>query len=396
MPNKPKPKTCFVIAPIGKDDSEERKRSDTVYAHIIEPTMRKCGYMATRADKLATPGQITTQIIRHLVEDDLVLADLTGHNANVFYELAIRQCAHKPIIQMMAVGQTLPFDVIQTRTIFFDYKDLGSAERCRQEIVEHIRAIEANPEEVDNPILTGIDLIHARGSTNPQVKLTGDIFAKVTDLATRIEGMGSDLTELHKTLQSKPIGIAIGAQADYIDGEKEAFEALTEATKRAREIVRSTRFFPDSVLTQPAYVSAMEQRILGTDGNPKLKHYYRIVAVNNPDKQRDINDHLNKFFGHPFELYLTDNDNAFEIVAVDDTDAFIHFYKEEKVIAATLHLRGRLVVEQFIQIFEKLKSRQQIAVFNCAQITRKLLMADLEKVDKIFEGKYPSPQHQGS
>ena len=75
-------KICFVIAPIGEPESDTRKRSDQVLQYIIRPAVESFGYKAVRADKIADPGIITNQIIRHIINDPLVIADLTGQNAN--------------------------------------------------------------------------------------------------------------------------------------------------------------------------------------------------------------------------------------------------------------------------------------------------------------------------
>jgi len=77
-------KKCFVIAPLGSDGSEVRKRSDQVLKHIIKPAASECGYEATRADEISEPGIITSQVIQRIVDDHLVIADLTDRNPNVF------------------------------------------------------------------------------------------------------------------------------------------------------------------------------------------------------------------------------------------------------------------------------------------------------------------------
>jgi hypothetical protein len=89
-------KTCFVIAPIGEPASEIRKRSDQVFTYVITPAVQECGYTALRADQISEPGLIDSQVIERIVNDPLVIADLTGHNPNVFYELALRHALSLP------------------------------------------------------------------------------------------------------------------------------------------------------------------------------------------------------------------------------------------------------------------------------------------------------------
>jgi len=68
-----------------------------------------------RADELAEPGIITSQVIQHIVDDQLVIADLTERNPNVFYELALRHALRKPVVQIIHRGEAIPFDVAGMR-----------------------------------------------------------------------------------------------------------------------------------------------------------------------------------------------------------------------------------------------------------------------------------------
>jgi nucleoside 2-deoxyribosyltransferase len=138
-------KTCFIVAPIGELDSIVRKRSDQVLRHIIRPALDACGYESVRADEISDPGNITSQILTRLTESDLVVADLTGHNPNVYYELGIRHASGKPIIHLIEQGDRIPFDLAAFRTIVLDHKDLDSAERARANLVKAIKAIDADP-----------------------------------------------------------------------------------------------------------------------------------------------------------------------------------------------------------------------------------------------------------
>ena len=134
-------KICFVIAPIGEPGSDIRKRSDQVLEHIIRPVVESCGYKAVRADEIAEPGIITNQIIRHVVDDPLVIADLTGQNPNVFYELAIRHATRKPLVQIINKVEDIPFDVGPMRTIAVNHQDLDSVEKAKTEIEKQIQSL---------------------------------------------------------------------------------------------------------------------------------------------------------------------------------------------------------------------------------------------------------------
>lgn len=121
-------RTCFVIAPVGEPDSDVRKRSDQILKHVIQPAVKGLGFDAVRADQISEPGIITTQVIQHIIDDPLVVADLSGRNPNVFYELAIRHALRKPYVQLIQRGERIPFDVAAIRTIEVDHRDLDSVE----------------------------------------------------------------------------------------------------------------------------------------------------------------------------------------------------------------------------------------------------------------------------
>jgi hypothetical protein len=186
MSNLSSRRLCFVIAPIGNDGSDIRLRSDQIFNHVIAPAASECGYDSVRADKISQPGMITSQIIQHLVDDPLVVADLTGRNANVFYELAIRHVVRKPVVQLIQLGESIPFDVAQTRTIQVDHHDLDSVAKCRAEMERQIRWHEADPAHVDTPVSVAIDLQAMRQSGNLLEKNTAQIISILNELSTGV------------------------------------------------------------------------------------------------------------------------------------------------------------------------------------------------------------------
>lgn len=135
-------KVCFVISPIGDEGSEIRNRSDKVLQHVFKTALEPLGYAVIRSDEFARPGLITMQILEHIMNDDLVLADLTDHNPNMFYELAVRHAVEKPVIHTIDTRVAIPFDVSDFRTVKFDFRDLDSVAQARNEIQKQAREIE--------------------------------------------------------------------------------------------------------------------------------------------------------------------------------------------------------------------------------------------------------------
>src|SRR5437870_4750918 len=108
MPDLPKYEDeCFFIAPIGADGSDERQRSDGVLNYIVAPAVEKLGLEVIRADRIAKPGQITLQVIEHVLRARGGVADVTGANPNVYYELAVRHTAKLPVVLIAEEGERL-------------------------------------------------------------------------------------------------------------------------------------------------------------------------------------------------------------------------------------------------------------------------------------------------
>lgn len=183
-------KKCFVISPIGDEGSEVRKRADQVLNYIIKPiTEDRYSYETTRADDIPHPGMITPQILDRLLHDHLVIADLTGSNPNVTYELAIRHMIGKPFIQIKDSSDPLPFDISGVRTISFDYRYMESMDRCKDEISKQIDAIEKNPSKVDSPITHAMNLLALKASDEPFNSVIQQMLSDMQMIKTKIANL---------------------------------------------------------------------------------------------------------------------------------------------------------------------------------------------------------------
>lgn len=159
-------KICFVIGPIGSKDSDIRKYSDKVLKNIIIRAVEPLGYEIVRAEQSSNPSLITDDIFQHLQNDSLVIADLTGQNANVFYELAVRHVTGLPVICINS-DDKLPFDVQQIRAIQFNLNDVDAAFGCIDEIQSQIKFSVENSGQITNPISTALEWQSLKQSTDP-------------------------------------------------------------------------------------------------------------------------------------------------------------------------------------------------------------------------------------
>ncbi|MHA2429446.1 MAG: hypothetical protein ACXACC_00295 [Promethearchaeota archaeon] len=146
-------KKCFVISPIGEEGSKVRQHADDVFDFIIEPALKPFDIEPVRSDKIHETGKISTQIYNAIQTHDLCIVVLSFENPNVFYELAVAQCAVRPVIILIEEGNRLPFDIQDERSVFYDLKARSYVERTYiNRIIEIIRKLEESDYKVEPSI----------------------------------------------------------------------------------------------------------------------------------------------------------------------------------------------------------------------------------------------------
>lgn len=120
-------KTCFIITPIGEDNSDIRRHINGIIDAAIIPSIDD-EYTVIVPHRMYETTAITKQIYQSIFKCNLVIANLTGLNPNVMYELAIRFCIGKPVIIIAEEGTVLPFDVKDHRAIFYANDAMGILE----------------------------------------------------------------------------------------------------------------------------------------------------------------------------------------------------------------------------------------------------------------------------
>lgn len=187
-------KKCFVVSPIGEEGTEIRKRTDKLFKHIISPVCEKCELEAIRVDKINDTDTITNTIIEHLKNDELVIADITDHNPNAFYEIGFRSSTGKPMIQLRQKGEKIPFDISTIRTFEYDLTDLDKVEEIKERLEQTILAFDFSKESKFE--YTNKNDLETEKREMPQIlNILYDIQDKISDLTKEIKNKDTQTIE---------------------------------------------------------------------------------------------------------------------------------------------------------------------------------------------------------
>jgi hypothetical protein len=127
---------CFVIMPFTSPDLQ------FVYDEVVAPEARKYG-RCERGDDPSGSNVIMEDILGQIRSCTYAIADLTGQNANVFYELGICHALGKPVLLLAQSTDDLPFDLRHRRVQIYQYSPPG---------IQHLKArVASNLQEMLTP-----------------------------------------------------------------------------------------------------------------------------------------------------------------------------------------------------------------------------------------------------
>jgi len=138
--------TCFVLMPFAED-------FDEVYDHAIRPAAEAAGFDCDRADHAFGPRAIISNIIEGAFSADVIVADVSGSNPNVFYELGIAHAIdNKTIVICERTEEPLPFDLAAYRVIFYRRGIVGIKEDLRRRLERDLKQLDSWKKHSTNPV----------------------------------------------------------------------------------------------------------------------------------------------------------------------------------------------------------------------------------------------------
>ncbi|MBI1340251.1 hypothetical protein GC169_08605 [bacterium] len=241
-------KSCFVIMPI-KQKQEEFQHFLSIYKLFYKEPVESCGYHVQRGDDLSDAGSITKDIVTAIAQSDLVIADLTDLNPNVFYELGVRHTLRRygTILTLDEERSPhIPFNLANHRVKKYR-SELAYLSRFREELIRAVNAIQQGAHEgADNPVheflpRLPIDMVQAQLA--PEDSLVTDN-AKLSAQLRLYEARFGQLTALAKS-EETPEMLFEAMEKDIKEGRHGAkvFEDITAAftSKDVGEFVTATR-----------------------------------------------------------------------------------------------------------------------------------------------------------
>lgn len=225
LTGRPQNKNCFIISPLGTDDSETRRKADGLINSVLKPILTASGYKVIAPHEIDTPGSITRQVIQHLLEDELVIANLTELNPNVMYELAVRHAKRLPVVCLVERGTKLPFDIATERTIFYD-NDMAGVEILKPKLTKAIKeAIEEM--EPDNPIYRVVS-----DSIMREVTAKDDaqsyILKRLDDITFQLNRMRHSNDENLFRKSARRLSLSVSKNGETLNSEKVLDEILSK------------------------------------------------------------------------------------------------------------------------------------------------------------------------
>lgn len=176
---------CFVVSTIGETGSKEREDADLVLEYLIKPAVGD-RYEVIRGDEDANPGAITPQIVESILEADLVIADLSGFNPNVYYEVAIAHGYERPTVHLQIATERPAFDLKDMRLVRYNLTNPRELAAAVKKLTQFATYASEHPEKVLTPLSGAKQFLQIEESGDPIAQSNLEIIDQVRRLRTEV------------------------------------------------------------------------------------------------------------------------------------------------------------------------------------------------------------------
>ncbi len=143
---------CMVIMPMSDSISCRTEEWDEVYQLMIEPAFEGLQIEYECHRSVVKLGNIIAEVLDSLNKADLVIADLTDRNPNVFYELGVRHALRDRTILMTQSLDDVPFDLQQYAILVYDWRIKAGREEFKRKLHELLDLLESDPAKGVSPV----------------------------------------------------------------------------------------------------------------------------------------------------------------------------------------------------------------------------------------------------
>lgn len=222
-------KTCFVIMPIADMEGYDTGHFSRVYEYLIKPACINAGFEPHRADIVAASNYIIIDILRKILDSDMVICDLSGRNPNVLYELGVRQAFNLPTVLIKDIKTPKIFDIQGLRYTEYNHAlRIDEVQKERERIELSISETAENTHDINSMI----QLLGVQAAPLPhKVELSNEtsvILESLKDISVRISNIESSQIIVspnparrgYKTITRTPRGAYNFNEEDFTLGEE--------------------------------------------------------------------------------------------------------------------------------------------------------------------------------
>jgi hypothetical protein len=285
---------------------------DAVYTDLIRVPLTAAGYMVERADDVDARQNVLVDVVRGIADADLIIADLTSLNPNVFYELGLAHAMGVPtvLIAQQDAAEDIPFDLRQYRTEFYDTHFQRA--RAIVEVLERLGKKHATGElNFGSPIS---DFVPGAAKPTIHARRMGAIGSRSRESVATEGGVGEAAEEEESEGDSSQ-AVDENGLIDYLDGVREGSDelgevatAIVEATDRVgNEMIALTARIEGLDLQSPTAATQGYKLLL--QAAHMLDRFAEELELKQPDLEAAVDDVTSSGLG--YLTLLSESPHAF-------------------------------------------------------------------------------------